>query len=379
MEGDILIENNSRQFRVAILGAGNISAEHADTLRWLPNTKVIAVCDLYQERANALSKKYEIPEVYTSADEMLQKIQPDVVHILSPPTEHVRLAIKCLEAGSNVFVEKPIGITVAECNDLLHVATAKGLTVGVNHNMVYHPVVQHLIEKIREHRLGRIIHVNIACSMPPSKLSNIPKSSFILQAPQNPLLEWAVHPLSVIHRLIGRVEKAGALVSADYNIANGGGSFYSTWQSSLQCNRGTAQLLLSVGHGFDYMWMDVLGEDAFAHLDFKNDSMLISEYTPYRPVVGGLYEARIKSKSLFKSAIRNMKNYIMAGLSLPVPAASLEQAEMRNSIRAFYGALSSGTKPSEGIEQGTAVVEYCEQIYESAFFTNRKEMFDGQE
>lgn len=362
---------SSRQFRVALLGAGNISTEHAAVLLWMPNTKIMAVCDLYEERAKELSDKFGIPEVFTSLDEMLEKTKPDVVHVLLPPDAHVRFASQCLKSGSHVFVEKPIGITVAECSALMQVASVSQRNIGVNHNYIYRPVVQQLIDQIRARRFGRIVHVNIAWSMPPSKLENVSPNSFFLQAPQNPLFEWAVHPLSIIHRLLGKVEGVETLISGE-RFTETGGTIYTTWQSSLLCDRGTAQLLISVGYGFDCLWMDVLGEDAFAHVDMFNDSIIIGEYTPYRPAVNGFRDVSYKSASLFASAIRNAKDYVLSGLGHSSSPASTHQAGMRNSIRSFYDALKSNSAPPEGIEQGMAVVDYCEQIFKSAFSAEHK-------
>jgi predicted dehydrogenase len=369
MEEYILYNLSSHQFRVGILGAGNISSEHADALNWLPNTELVAVCDLDHNRAKALADKYHIHDVYFSIDEMLKKSKLDVVHVLLQPGSHVKFAIKCLQAGSHVFLEKPIGITTSECRDLLNVSKLSDLSVGVNHNMVYFPAVQSLIDQVRKNKFGRIVHVNIAYSMPPSKILNIAPGSFFLQAPQNPLLEWAVHPLSIIYYLLGEVNKAKTLLSGKH-YTNTGHSFYKTWQSSLECDRGTSQLLISVGEGFDYLWMDVLGEDAFAHVDLLNDSIVVSDYSPYRPAVAKIRDAYIKSNDLFKSAFWNMKNYFLAGIGRPVDAESTFQAGMRNSMRAFYNALSNNITPPQGIEHGKAVIEYCEQIFQSTLSTS---------
>jgi predicted dehydrogenase len=358
------VRSDAGSFRVAILGAGGIAPEHVIVLRRLPNVQVVASCDLNAERARTLAEAHGIPGVFVSPAEMLEKARPDVVHVLLPPAMHVRLAAECLKAGAHVLVEKPIGISTAECAELGRVAEAAGRAVGVNHNMVYQPVVQRLIGEVRSRRFGRITHVNLGWGMPTGPVRASADSRFFLQAPQNVLLEWAVHPLSVLRRLLGNLKRANTLVTGLRHTANGR-PYYSSWQSSLLCERGTAQFKLAVGDGFSGVWMDVLGEDALAHVNLTHDYMILKEYSADRPAVAGFRDGWADSRRLFAAARRSAADYLLSGLGKPVPGAPGQRA-MRDSIAAFYTALARGVPPPEGLAQGTAVIEYCEGIFAGA-------------
>jgi predicted dehydrogenase len=357
--------NDSGVFRVAILGAGGIAPEHVIVLRRLPGVRLVAVCDINPERAKLLADSNGISQVFHSPEKMLDEIHPDVVHVLLPPAAHVSLASQCLRAGANVLIEKPIGISTKECAELGSAAKASGRIVGVNHNMVWMPVVQRLINEIRSPRFGRIVHVNVGWGMSHSAIYSSADSRFFLQAPQNVLFEWAVHPLSVVRRLLGNLTQASSLVTTESRTANGR-PYYSSWQSSLKCERGTAQLMIAVGDGFEGIWMDVLGEDALAHINITHDTMVLRESSPYRPAFAAFQNAWADSCRLFGNAWRNAKAYLIAGVGRPVPSAP-SQAAMHDSIKSFYDALARHEPPPEGLAQGTAVVEYCEGIFSSAF------------
>ena len=359
------VRSASGEFKVAILGAGGIAPEHVAVLRRLPNAHVVAVCDLSPERGKLLAETFGIPEVYGSLAEMLDKVHPDVVHVLLPPAEHARLAAQCLNGGAHVLIEKPISISTAECIELGRVAEASGRAVGVNHNMVYQPVVQRLIHEVQSRRFGGITHVNIGWGMPTGPIRASADSRFFLQAPQNMLLEWGVHPLSVLRRLLGNLKRVNSLVTGQRHTA-AGLPYYSSWQSSLQCERGTAQFVLAAGNGFSGVWMDVLGEDALAHVNITHDTMVLREYTAYRPAIAGFRDAWADSRRLFATARRNARDYVLSGLGRPMPGAPGQRA-MHDSISAFYTALASGAAPPEGLAQGAAVIEYCEGIFSSAF------------
>jgi len=365
---NLTVRHGSGAFRVAILGAGGIAPEHVAVLRRLPNARVVAVCDLNRDRAKLLADTFGIPQVFVSPAEMLQESHPDVVHVLLPPAEHARLATQCLNAGAHVLIEKPIGISTPECAALSLAAEASGRAVGVNHNMVYQPVVQRLIHEVRSRRFGRIAHVNVGWGMPSGPVRASADSRFFLQAPQNILLEWGVHPLSVVRRLLGNLKQANSLVTGERHTATGR-PYYSSWQSSLQCERGTAQFMLAVGDGFSGVWMDVLGEDALAHVNITHDSMILRGYSADRPAVAGFRDAWADSRRLFATAGRNARDYVLSGLGKPVPGAPGQRA-MRDSISAFYTALAHGVAPPEGLAQGTAVIKFCEGIFAGAFPKN---------
>jgi len=353
-----------RPLRVAILGAGGISSGHAGVLRELPQARLVAVCDLDPERMNRLARGHAIPEAYSSIEGMLGRSRPDVVHVLLPPGDHVRAALQCLEAGAHVFVEKPMGVSVVECEELARTAAARGLAVGVNHSMLYRPVVQRVIEVIRAGRLGRLAHVTAGWSLPAEKIRRTPPGRYVLQAPQNALLEWAVHPLSIIRRLLGRLEHVCAIAGRERRTESGQ-PYISSWQASMRCERGTAQFVLSVGEGYDCCWMDIVGEDAFAHVDIQQDTLVLGEHQPGRPSIAGLRHAFSNARRLISRAGQGYRDDVLAMFGRRAHGSPSELG-MRDSIRAFYAAFDRGQPPPEGLDQGTATVEYCERLWQSA-------------
>ena len=114
--------------RVGLVGAGGIAPEHAEALRLLGDIELAAVCDLQTGRAKALAGEWGIGAVYTSLPEMLAAEKLDVVHILTQPQHHVDPAMECLRAGCHVYVEKPLGLTTADCRRVVEESAATGLS-----------------------------------------------------------------------------------------------------------------------------------------------------------------------------------------------------------------------------------------------------------
>ena len=105
--------------RTCVVGCGVISANHISALL-KENVDIVALCDVKAQKAIARAEKFGItPNIYTSFTEMLDKECPDAVHICTPHYLHAQMAIECLKRDINVFLEKPIGISNEDIDQLI--------------------------------------------------------------------------------------------------------------------------------------------------------------------------------------------------------------------------------------------------------------------
>ncbi len=266
--------------RVALLGAGNIATTHLAAIRQLRGIELVGVTDLNYERAVAVQKQAGIANAYRDVDTMLRECRPQIVHVLLPPTAHCEAAVKCLEAGSHVFAEKPFCVTVEECRRVGVLAKSLGLKVGVNHNMAFTPAMMRLIGEIRTNRLGALEHVTVMYTIPMPGLAKSPATHWMFGETGRIMLEIGPHPVSIICRLLGGVKDANTAVSGEITLMNQT-RFFSTWMSTLVCERGTANLVLSTGGGYSSGSVQVAGQDGTAFVDLSRDTLRVTEKTRY--------------------------------------------------------------------------------------------------
>jgi predicted dehydrogenase len=126
--------------KVAIIGCGKIADEHAAAVQLLPDCEICGVCDSEELMAGQLAERLGIKGSFTDAGRLLEVTRPDVVHITTPPQSHFPLAKLCIEAGSNVFVEKPFTVTAREAEQLIRLAEEKHVKLTVGHNNQFNPV-----------------------------------------------------------------------------------------------------------------------------------------------------------------------------------------------------------------------------------------------
>ena len=127
--------SNPTTTRVAIAGFGLWGQMHARALAAIPEAEITAV--YCHGDASAALAEAQLPGVRVFRDyaAMLAAGDVDVVNIAVPNDRHAAFAIRALEAGLHVFLEKPLGITVAECDRVIEAAERTGKLVALDHEL----------------------------------------------------------------------------------------------------------------------------------------------------------------------------------------------------------------------------------------------------
>ena len=132
----------SNIYNVGLVGCGLIADIHIEEiLNHLPKNNV-SVCDNVKGKAELLRKKYSLKNSYSDIGDMLSKENLFCTHILTPPSLHVEHAIKCVNAGCNVLVEKPLTINLKDANKIYKIAKRNKTKVYVNHSLLFQDCVQ---------------------------------------------------------------------------------------------------------------------------------------------------------------------------------------------------------------------------------------------
>lgn len=140
--------------RVAIIGCGFVADQHATQLKALPGCEIVAACDAEELMATQLADRFHIPQTFTDTEKMLREISPDAVHITTPAQTHFPLGRMCLQAGCNVYLEKPFTETTDEAETLIRLAHEKGLHITAGHNLQFSPEAIRMRDLVKAGFLG---------------------------------------------------------------------------------------------------------------------------------------------------------------------------------------------------------------------------------
>lgn len=156
-----------KKVRVAIIGTGFIGNYHARGLSRLEGVEMVAACGLPKKACREFADNYGIPHVTTKALSLARRDDVDAVVIGVPNKFHAPFATAMLEAGKDVFVEKPMTISVAEGRKVGATAKRKKRVLMVGHMWRFDTEVNFVRDVVRSGRLGRVvktkgygIHVN---------------------------------------------------------------------------------------------------------------------------------------------------------------------------------------------------------------------------
>lgn len=121
-----------------VIGAGIVGgAWHAHVYHHLPQTELVAVCDLNEARAREVAERYGVPRVYTDYRDVLARDDIAAVSIATPDFAHREIAVAAAAAGKHLLVEKPLATTVEDADAILRAVEAAGVKLMVDfHNRV---------------------------------------------------------------------------------------------------------------------------------------------------------------------------------------------------------------------------------------------------
>ena len=120
------------------------------------DVKVVALCDINEDRLKEVGKRFPDAKLYTSYREMIEKEALDAVDICTPNNIHSEAAVFALEHGVHVMCEKPDAVSVAEAEKMKAAAEASGKTLMVMRNNRYRPSTKFLKQYIAEGKMGEI-------------------------------------------------------------------------------------------------------------------------------------------------------------------------------------------------------------------------------
>jgi 2-alkyl-3-oxoalkanoate reductase len=352
---------SNARFRAGMVGAGNICEFHVAAVKKLaPDVELVGITDLDAERARANAEKWGTT-VYGSLDELVQA-GANVIHVLTPPAVHGKVAIAALERGCHVLVEKPITEDPDEAQKIGALAQQKGLTVSVNHSLLYDPQVKRALDAVQAGALGQVVSVDIlrGSEYPPYEGGPLPPW---YRDAGYPFRDIGVHCMYLIQELLGPIEDVEATwrsLGGDPNLA------FDEWRALVRCARGLGQFQLTwntrpmqsqlIIHGTK----GVLRVDLFAMFHGKRAS------TP-------LPKAAERLVNAFADSIQPL-------IDVPINVWKFVRKEiqayqgLRDLVAEFYRRLAAGEAPPVSVGDAGAVVRWVEKVARAADEDHRQKL-----
>ena len=237
--------------KIAVVGAGYWGE---NLIRVFHQLGVLSrICDSQPGRLETLGAKYPEAKLEQSLDAVIEDPAIDGVVVATPAETHFGIASRLLEAGKDVFVEKPLVLRCEDAERLMAVAEQRQRILMVGHLLEFHPAITRLQELIEAGGLGRVEYIY-------SNRLNLGK----IRREENALWSFAPHDISVILLLLKKLPIQVTATGGAYlqpNIAD-------VTISTMLFDRGVrAHLFVSWLHPYKEQKLIVIGERRIAEFD----------------------------------------------------------------------------------------------------------------
>lgn len=212
--------------RIGVLGAGSIGIRgalvHLAVGDFADRAVAAAVCDAVPGRAAAAAEKFGVPQAFEDYDEMLARGDLDAVTIGTPIALHYEQGVRAIEAGKHVHFNKTMTTTVAEADDLIARAAARGVKIVSSPGQMLRPLNRRIRELLDEGALGRLAwaavgsafgtyHEKEGVRQGDDPLSNVNPAWYWRKPGGGPLYDMTVYGLHSLTGILGPARRVTAL------------------------------------------------------------------------------------------------------------------------------------------------------------------------
>ncbi len=151
--------SSGRPLRVGLIGAGAIARQHLTAMQRVAGLEAVGISSRTRTKAEALAAEFDIAHVADSPEALVREARPDALMILVSPQAMALLARQCLDFGLPLFLEKPVGLSVAEAEEIARIAGEKRVPNMVGFNRRHYSVFRQGLERVLSR--GRLLAVHV--------------------------------------------------------------------------------------------------------------------------------------------------------------------------------------------------------------------------
>jgi predicted dehydrogenase len=291
--------------RAAILGAGLISAKkHIPAfMRLKHKIDLVALCDVNREGAEKVASKFGIPHVYADLDELLARERPDLINICTPPRTHARLAVEAIRQGTNVLIEKPMAMSVAECDEIISAARTAGVKVGVAHSDLFYDAFMKARELVDHNVIGEFRGMRIFLSTPADYMTSRP-DHWAHKLPGGVFGESGPH---VVYMTLAFINPVLDVAVRGKKVLDYPWSQYEDYRIEVIGEKATSSIFLAYTSDQWMAAVDILGSKGALFLDLQTQSIMKYNRTSLSPTQIGLSELGRGCKQLWATCANTVR------------------------------------------------------------------------
>ncbi|MCK4501268.1 Gfo/Idh/MocA family oxidoreductase, partial [Candidatus Babeliales bacterium] len=145
-----------KKLNIAVIGVGSWGKNHARVFKEMEKTNLIGIYDVQLEKAKEVAITHRA-RAFSDLDELLSLNEIDAVSIASPTSTHGAIALKAIEHGKHVLIEKPMTSTLEEAEKIIDAAKGSNVIVSVGFIERFNPIINKSLTLIESGELGELV------------------------------------------------------------------------------------------------------------------------------------------------------------------------------------------------------------------------------
>lgn len=160
-------QSATRTIRWGVVGCGDVVRKRvASAIRETPGSSLIAASRRDAARLAEFCQTMSVARAYSDAAELMSDPDVDAVYIATPVRLHLPHAEMAAAAGKHVLVEKPMAMTIDECDRMIGACEAAGVCLGVAYYRRFYPLIERVEELLRQTAIGTTLGVSAVTATP---------------------------------------------------------------------------------------------------------------------------------------------------------------------------------------------------------------------
>lgn len=188
------MSNKSSSLKLGVIGCGQVAEhKHLIVLQHLPNVEVVAAADLDPGRLQLVADRFHIARRYTDYDALLDNPEVEAVAVCVPAQFHAEVALAVMKAKRHLFIEKPLALSLDDCDRLIEGARHTPVKIMVGFHMRWHRLVRQARALIQQGALGDLESLHAVWNSPIRYDGSLPAWRYQRSQGGGALVEIAVH------------------------------------------------------------------------------------------------------------------------------------------------------------------------------------------
>jgi phthalate 4,5-cis-dihydrodiol dehydrogenase len=228
---------------MGMAGLGVASTQILSAVSRVPYLKIAAAADLRTDALTKFRKEYDA-QVFNSVDEMCKSPEVDFVYIATPNQLHAEHAITAAKHKKHVIVEKPMALSIAECEAMNEAAEKHGVKLLCGHTHSFDPPIRKIREIVKSGELGKLRMIN---TWNYNEFMYRPRMKHELAMSHGVVLNQGPHHVDIVRLIGGGMVRSVRAMTGIWDKARGYEGSYTCY---LEFEDGTPATLVYSGYGF---------------------------------------------------------------------------------------------------------------------------------